>query len=94
MRDSAQWTRSEAALWRVVLDDVVVLAPRGEEPFALAGGAALWSSLAEPRTVDDLVGGLAPDGATPTTDGPEDGVRRLLAELERAGAVERVPPSP
>ncbi|MGH9056299.1 MAG: hypothetical protein ACRDYY_10645 [Acidimicrobiales bacterium] len=94
MGDSEQWRRSEAALWRMALDDVVVLAPWGEEPFALAGGAALWSSLAEPRTVCDLVGRLAPDGAAPETGGPGDDVRRLLAELERSAAVERVPPSP
>jgi hypothetical protein len=84
---SDKWRRSETVLWRLVLDDVVLLGRTGAEPFALAGGAALWALLAQPRRVDELVAALS-EGHDPTT---EQELGTLLEDLKDAGAVERLP---
>jgi hypothetical protein len=84
---SDRWRRSEGVLWRLVLDDAVLLGPASPEPFALAGGASLWALLAEPRRVDELVAALS-EGNDPTT---EKDLATLLQELVSTGAVERLP---
>jgi hypothetical protein len=74
-------------LFREALDDVVILVPGTDvEPFALAGGAALWRLLAEPRTTSELwsvlTEGLAINQAETDLDG-------LLGRLADSGAIER-----
>jgi hypothetical protein len=83
-----RWRRSETALWRVVLDDAVILGPGHDEPVALAGGAALWALLAEPLTIDELTARLG--AADPAAD-PAAGLAALLTELSQSGAVEWLP---
>jgi hypothetical protein len=84
---SDRWQRSETVLWRLVLDDAVLLGPTSPDPFALAGGAGLWALLAEPRRVDELVAALS-KGNDPTT---EKELASLLKDLADFGAVERLP---
>ncbi len=92
MQQSEKWRRAEAALFRQALDDVVILVPGPEpepEPFALAGGAALWRLLEQPRTTRQLLSALAAGLAIDTeADGELEG---LLARLAEAGAVDRMP---
>lgn len=54
MDGAERWQRRETALWRIVLDDVVVLAEGERDVFALAGGAELWRRLERPRTLQEL----------------------------------------
>lgn len=78
-----RWQRSDRVLWRVVLDDAVLLPAGGQdEPFALAGGRRLWEALAEDRGLDELVRIL---GAT----AKEQDLAELLISLAEAGVVER-----
>jgi hypothetical protein len=84
---SDRWRRSDTVLWRLVLQDAVLLCPGRPEPFALAGGAGLWAALTEPRRVDELVAALA-TGNDPATEKELTGLLRELAEW---GAVERLP---
>lgn len=80
-----RWRRSDSVLWRVVLDDAVLLPTDGDhEPFALAGGRRLWEALAESRRLDELVSIL---GATAM----EKNLAELLTSLVEAGVVERTP---
>ncbi len=87
MDGSDRWRRSETVLWRLVLDDAVLLGPTSPDPFALAGGAVLWALLAEPRRVDELVAALS-EGNDPA---PEKDLAALLQELASTGTVERLP---
>ena len=77
-------------MFRHVLDDVVILVPgRQPEPFALAGGAALWRLLEQPRTTRELISNLSAGMAVGSNADLElDG---LLARLADAGAVDQVP---
>lgn len=79
-----KWKRSDKALWRTPLGDLVVVAlETASEPFALSGGARLWTLLAKPRSLDQLAEGL----------GAVDAVRELLdllLSMEETGVVERV----
>jgi hypothetical protein len=84
---SDRWRRSETVLWRLVLDDAVLLTPTSSEPFALAGGAGLWALLAVPRRVEELVAALS-EGNDPAT---EKDLAGLLEDLAGSGAVERLP---
>jgi hypothetical protein len=98
MKGSAKWRRAEAVLFRQALDDVVILVPGPQpalrpepepEPFALAGGAALWRLLEQPRTTHELVSELTAGVTVNTEPGMElDG---LLTRLAEAGAVDRIP---
>lgn len=87
---SATWRRAEAVLYREALDDVVILLPGPEpEPFALAGGAALWRLLEHPRTTGDLLGALHAGAEDLAKKEAElDGLLTVLAD---AGAVDRMP---
>ncbi len=90
MAAANRWARADGVLSRLVLDDAVILTPGGEEPFALARGANLWSLLDVPRTVDDLAGALADRGAGPGSEGKE-ALAALLDELAGTGALLRLP---
>lgn len=69
------------------MDDVVLAPARGDqEPFALSGGGALWDLLAESRTLDELVSGLALGGAA--DQATEPALLALLEDLRRTGVVE------
>lgn len=89
MNRSWKWRRAEAALYREALDDVVILVPGPEsEPFALAGGAALWRLLEQPRTTAELLTDLTRGTSSQQLGTELDG---LLARLVDAGAVDRLP---
>ena len=89
MDRSWKWKRDEAVLFRVALDDVVILVPGADpEPFALSGGAALWRLLAREVTTDELLGELT-DGMTTVTEGEAE-LDHLLARLADMGAVDRI----
>lgn len=88
-RGSLKWRRSEAVLYREALDDVVILVPGADtEPFALAGGAALWRLLARPHTTGELLAALTEKMANSRAEAELDG---LLARLADSGAVELMP---
>jgi Coenzyme PQQ synthesis protein D (PqqD) len=54
-----RWQRADV-LWRRSLNTVMVMPPDSDAPIALtATGPAVWDRLSEPRTLDDLVDGLA-----------------------------------
>jgi hypothetical protein len=92
MKGSAKWRRAEAVLFRLALDDVVILVPGPEpepEPFALAGGAALWRLLEQPRTTHELVSELTAGVTVDTEPGTE--LEDLLTRLAEAGAVDLIP---
>jgi hypothetical protein len=76
-------------LFRWALDDVVILVPGPEpEPFALAGGAALWRLLEEPRSTCELMAALTKGG--PAHEDGDAALEDLLTRLADAGAVDRV----
>ena len=55
----ARWQRRSDVSWRASLDAVVVQAPTATDPSVLAGtAAAVWTLLAEPATVEELVDAL------------------------------------
>lgn len=81
---SNRWRRSERALWRIVMDDAVVVRVDSDQPpFALSGGARLWRLLAEPRSLDELAEDLGAGGHA-------GGLEGLLDSLTDAGVVERI----
>jgi len=50
-----RWHRVSTALWRSVLDEVVVLVPDSREPVVLGGlSAAVWHALADGATADQV----------------------------------------
>lgn len=75
-------------LWRRVLDDAVLLTAAEPEPFALAGGALLWDLLAQPRTFADLTAAICESTGAGAAS-VKLGLRKVLADLEGRGAVER-----
>jgi hypothetical protein len=85
-----RWQRDEAVLWRAgPAGALVVLAPGDSEPFVVRGrGLALWSELAEPATVEELVARLAErfaaDPAVITAD-----IEPVLGQLDERGAIRR-----
>ena len=88
--DDATWRRRPDVLWRRSLDAVIVLPADVADPLTLAGSAPeVWELLAEPRTLEALVTILAAGGAT-APETVRASVEPVLAELERAGALERV----
>ena len=48
------WRRRPTALWRLVMDDVVILSESEDEVFAVRSGADLWLQLEGPSTLDQL----------------------------------------
>lgn len=89
-RDWAIWVRSEGALWRVVLNDVVLAAAGSDkEPMALSGGAALWETLETPTSWPEL-GREFSDASGPSESGGVEGLHHLLLELSRLELVRRV----
>lgn len=88
--EAGRWRRRDAVLWRVVLDDAVILVPDESEPFALTGGASLWRLLEQPRTTAELISMLSGSqgAARSRAEGELDS---LLSELAAQGALERLP---
>ena len=87
-REGTCWRRSERVLWREVLGDVVLVRADSEsDPFALAGGAALWSLLAEERDLPSLLASM--DVQPGDYEVKADEFQVLLRELEHVGVVER-----
>jgi hypothetical protein len=89
--DDPRYHRAPHTLWRHTLDTVVLL-PVGSdaEPFALAAtGPELWSLLAEPRSVDEMVEVLAvAHGVDPGTVAAD--VVPLIEQLRELGAIQQV----
>ena len=86
-RSSRSWRRSDSVLWRQILDDVVLLPSESDlDPFALAGGAELWSLLRERRDLSALIASLYP--GVQSSETRRDELLLLLSDLERTGAVE------
>ena len=85
---AARIRRSRATFWRAGDFGVVVLGPDATEPVTLDGtGVAVWETLAEPRSIDDLVAMLAREfGADPAQVSAD--VRPLLERLDALGVVE------
>ncbi len=82
-RPATRWTRSESALWRIVMDDLIVAAADGDQPpFAVSGGARLWTVLAESTTLAELAEELGAGARIEELEG-------LLDQLADAGVVER-----
>ena len=82
---SCMWIRSASAVWRNVLDDVMVADGQGHDhPFALAGGLQLWQHLGTPHTAAELAVLLDTDQA-----GAVEAVEQLLVELCGRGIVRR-----
>jgi hypothetical protein len=79
------WVRSTYAVWRNVLDDIVVADGQGEEPpYALAGGSRLWQYLVTARTSTELAALLETSQA-----GAAEALEQLLVDLWRRGIVRR-----
>lgn len=92
MDDQRLIERAPSALWREALDGVLVLTPHRPEPDHISTpGEILWSLLASPSTIDDLVTDLAGrfdiDGDVIRAD-----VEPVLAALLEHGAVRPVEP--
>jgi Coenzyme PQQ synthesis protein D (PqqD) len=89
--ESPRYHRSSHVLWRRTLDTLVLLpVTSDDEPFALAAtGPELWGLLAEPRSLDDLVGRLAEAHAVDPYVVAAD-VEPLLERLLALGAIQRV----
>jgi hypothetical protein len=86
----AIWKRRDDACWRRTLDAVILLPKVADEPVMLPDtGAAVWDLLAEPTTLDDLVGTLSDVySADPQT--VERDVGALLLELEAHAVIFRL----
>jgi len=77
------WRRSDRVLFRLVLDDVVLLPLDGDgEPFALAGGRTLWEALSEGAPLDQLAVRVGASGS-------EADLQLVLEGLVGSGVVER-----
>ena len=85
-----RWQRCDDADWRRTLDQVVVLANEGTEPFAIGGsGSTLWLHLDRASTVGELATSLAEQYDADVAAIAAD-LRPLLDDLERKGVVRRV----
>lgn len=81
------YRRSPRAIWRATQQLLVVAVPPNP-PTRIVGSAALvWSNLAEPTTIDELVERLAVEVDAPPNSVRAD-VEALLAQLEPLGLVE------
>ena len=87
MNDDARYVRSPHVLQRRTLDTFVLLAVEGDEPVVVGGtGADVWTLLAEPRTVEQLVEVLA-QHYSGDPDVIAADVRALLETFAAAGVV-------
>lgn len=82
----AQWVRCGDVLSRAHLGELLLLALDGSEPIALTSpGDLLWDLLAQPHTIDELVGEFTSDPAEmPAVAGA---VETLLRRLHRHGLI-------
>lgn len=85
-----RWCQRTDALSAASGDSVVILSLRRSRYFSLSGtGAIVWSILAEPHTVQDLVGFLVNRYGTRAATQISEDVPRVLRDLEQRGLVER-----
>jgi hypothetical protein len=85
-----RWVQARHALSKWLIDGVLVLPPGADHPFVLsASGAAVWSALAQPRSVAEVVAELAERYATDPIIVRRD-VGPLIEELTARGGLERV----
>jgi hypothetical protein len=84
---TVRYQRSPHVVWRATLTAVVVLAVDGPEPLVLAGtGADVWTLLAEPRSLAELVAAMVERYSGHAAVISAD-VSALLATLRDAGVV-------
>lgn len=91
----AHLERDPGALFRDLLDGVLVLGTRSSEPTRITSpGDAVWERLAEPQTTESLAAALSAEYGAPL-DVVRADVAPVLAELMRVGAIRvlEVPPS-
>jgi hypothetical protein len=82
--------RAPGALWRRVLDGVLVLAPGQDEPLLITPpGDVVWQLLADPITVDELTEELAELYETPAATVRAD-LEPVLAVLGESGASRQI----
>lgn len=83
-----RWVRARGALWRSILDGVIISAPWTQELLVLKGTAAeLWYALAEPVTVDQLSRQMSTSFDS-SADAIAGDLASSLRELVLQGAVE------
>lgn len=81
------WLHAPDVLWRNSLDGAVLLPPGAEAPLVLdAPGAALWTLLDEPHSLDAAADALA-DATGVDAERIADDIAPLLDDLRAAGAV-------
>ena len=82
--------RHSGTLWRNGLDGVLVFAPGDNEPLHITTpGDAVWSRLAEPVTLGELIAGLASSYGT-AEDVVRADIEPVVAALLDAGALRSV----
>jgi hypothetical protein len=84
---AATYRRAPGAIWRATGHFLVAALPPAS-PTRVAGSAALvWTQIAEPLTLDEIVGRLADAAGAPAAQVRHD-VEALFAELVPLGLVE------
>ena len=85
--DETLLVRSSAALWRRLLDGVLILTPEMSEPLRItAPGDVVWLWLEEPQNIDDIADGLATLYGV-TSDTVRADIAPVLRELFELGAI-------
>jgi hypothetical protein len=81
------WARAEGVLWRRTPDRIVLLAPNADVPVSLDGsGPLVWELLADPVDPEE-VGVLLAEASGDDPAVVVDGMRAVIDELVRLGAV-------
>ena len=89
---AARYRRTPGTLWRRVLDEVLLFPPDATEPLSITKpGALVWTLLAEPISVADLVDQVATRFDAPRAQVQID-LEGLVAHLLTAGAICAVHP--
>ena len=88
---AARYRRSPDALSRSVASEVLVCLPDWDEIDRLStSGAAVWRSLARPRTVAELTAEVAGEYGV-RTEAVRNDIRGFVELLVKRGLVERIP---
>lgn len=82
------WKRADNVLWRAIPGYLVVATVDGTPSEVFGPGSEIWTLLAEPISVDDLVAAMAIQYST-SPDVVRADVEQLLAQLQAGGYVEQ-----
>jgi len=86
-----RFVRAPDALWRDLVDGVLLLSPSLEQPIAVLGPAAdAWDALSAPAEFPDVVRQLVERYRGRPADVERD-LAGVFAELERSSLIVRVP---